>query len=278
MELNKPMEVAIVIGHHPCFHMAAVSRLEGPGGEMEVAGVLLGEPLSVVKCETVDLYVPAHAEIVIEGIVPQDVLKPEGPYGEWTGYYTGFGDRPVINVTAITMRKDAIYLDLFNAHTEHNIIGAFPRIGSIFRKTREAVPSVKAVNIPLSGGQGSYCYISLKKSCEGEPKQAAFAALATEPNIAEVIVVDDDIDVYNETEVLWAKATRFDAGRDLIIMPGCLGSHLIPTAYDITHLKHGLMQTKMIVDATKPLPPAYFPERARVPEEIVNKINVDDYL
>lgn len=278
VEINKPMEIAIVIGHHPCFQMAAVSKLEGLGGEMEVAGALLGEPLSVVKCETIGLYVPAYAEIVIEGIVPLNVSREEGPFGEWPGYYTGLGERPVINVTAITMKKDAVYLDLFNAHPEHNLLGALPRMGSILRRTKEAVPSVKAVNLPISGGGRVYCYISMKKNCDGEPKQAAFAALTTEPNITEVVVVDDDINVYNETEVLWAKATRFDASRDLVIMPDCLGSHLIPTAYDITHLKHGVMQTKLIVDATKPAPPTYFPARARVPEEIVDKINVDKFL
>ena len=125
-DLGKPMEVAVVIGHHPAFLMASISKLEGYGGEMEVAGGLMGEPLEVIKGETIDLLVPAQAEIVIEGIVNPELKRDEGPFGEWPRYYTGLGDRCYIKVTAITMRKDAIYQDIMAAHDEHNTLGALP--------------------------------------------------------------------------------------------------------------------------------------------------------
>ena len=118
----------------------------------------------------------------------------------------------------------------------------------------------------------------MNKRSDGEPKQAAFAALSVEPNTKHVILVDDDIDVFNEQEVLWAVATRFEADTDLIIMPNCIGAHLNPTAYDITRLKHGAMQTKLIFDATMPAKPTPFPKRADVPRSIEEKINLAEYL
>ena len=151
-------------------------------------------------------------------------------------------------------------------------------MGSLYRRIKEALPTVKAINLPLSGGGRVRCYISLKKRSDGEPKQAAFAALATVPDIKHVILVDDDIDVFNEKEVLWALSTRFQAHEDLIVMPNCIGSHLIPTAHDITKLKPGVMETKLIFDATIPAPPTYFPCRARVPTEIVDSINPEEYI
>jgi 2,5-furandicarboxylate decarboxylase 1 len=277
-ELGKPMEVAVVIGHHPAFLMASVSKLEGYGGELEVTGGLLSEPLEVVRGETVGLLVPSQAEIIIEGVVNPELKRNEGPFGEWPRYYTGTGDRWYIKVTAITMRKDAIYQDIMAAHDEHNMIGALPRMGSLYRRVREVLPTVKAINLPLSGGGRVRCYISLNKRSDGEPKQAAFAALVTEPNIKHIILVDDDIDVFNEKQVLWALSTRFQAHEDLIVMPNCIGSHLIPTAYDITKLKHGVMETKLIFDATKPAPPTPFPIKAEVPPAIAENINPEEYI
>jgi 2,5-furandicarboxylate decarboxylase 1 len=277
-ELGRKMEVAVVIGHHPALLLASVSKLEGFGGEYEVAGALIQEPLEVIKGETVDIMVPAQAEIVIEGEVDPEVKRPEGPFGEWPHYYTGTGDRWFIKVKAITMRRDAIYQTVFGAHNEHNVIGAVPRMGSLLRRVKGALPTVKAVNLPLSGGGRAICYISLKKRSDGEPKQAAFAALSAETDIKFVVLVDDDIDVFNEQEVLWAVATRFQADKDLIIMPYCLGAHLNPSAYDITRLKHGVMETKLILDATKPAPPTPFPPKADVPKEMLDKIELEKYL
>jgi 2,5-furandicarboxylate decarboxylase 1 len=277
-ERNQPMDFAIAIGHHPGALMGAISRFPGVGGEYEGSGGLLGEPLELVKGETVDLLVPARAEIVVEGQIHPTELRQEGPFGEWPRYYTATGPKPVMQVTAITLRKRPIYLDIFAAHPEHNIVGGLPRMGSVYRRVREVVPSVKAVNMPMSGGARAHCYISMKKNTDGEPKLAAFAALMTENNIKLVILVDDDIDVFNEPEVLWAVATRFEADRDLIVMPYCLGGQIFPTAYDWTRNNPGKMNTKVIMDATKPAPPTPFPERAQVPKEWLDRIDLESYL
>ncbi len=271
---NEPMEVALAIGHHPALNLAAVSKQAGIGQELEIAGAFLNEPLEVVKAETVGLLVPARAEIIIEGIVPPKKRHYEGPFGEWPHYYYKEGEQPYIEVTAITMRKNPIYQCIHSAHFEHNIIGAAPRLGSLLRRIQEAVPSTTAVNLPLSGAGRSHCYISVKKRAEGEPKQAALAAIVTDPNIKLAIIVDDDVDVFNETQVLWALAMRFQADRDLVIIPNIIGSHLNPTAYGYNRLEKGPMETKLIFDATKPLPPYDFPKEARAPAEVLNKVDL----
>jgi 2,5-furandicarboxylate decarboxylase 1 len=275
---NEAMEVVLAIGHHPALNLAAVSKQSGIGQELEITGAFLGEPLEMVKAETVSLLVPARAEIIIEGIVPPHKRQYEGPFGEWPHYYYKEGDQPFIEVTAITMRKNPIYQSIHSAHFEHNIIGAAPRMGSLYRRIKEAVPSVKAVNLPMSGAARSHCYISLKKLAEGEPKQAALAAFITEPSIKHVIVVDEDIDAFNETQVLWALAMRFQADRDLAIIPNILGSHLNPTAYGHNRMEKGPMETKLIFDATKPLPPYEFPKEAKAPEEVIQKIDLGQYV
>jgi len=271
---NEPMEVALAIGHHPVLNMAAVTKQAGIGQELEVAGAFLGEPLEMVKGETVSLMVPARCEIVIEGIVPPKKRQYEGPFGEWPHYYYKEGEQPFIEVTAITMRKNPIYQSIHSAHFEHNFIGAAPRLGSLFRRIQEAVPSLTGVNMPISGAARAHCYISVKKRAEGEPKQAALAAFVTDPNIKLVIVVDDDIDVFNETQVLWALAMRFQADRDLVIIPNIIGSHLNPTAYGHNRLEKGTMETKLIFDATKPLPPYEFPKDAKAPEEVIKRVDL----
>lgn len=275
-EHNEPMPVAIVIGHHPAMYMGAVSKIYGIGGEMEAMGGFLQEPLEVVQGETIPMTVPARAEIVIEGWIHPGKRHYEGPFGEWPKYYSKDGDQPYIEVSAITMRKDAIMQELFNAHAEHLTIGALPRMGSLYRQIKGVVPHTTAVNLPYSGCGRIYCYISIKKRSDGEPKQAAFAALATEPNIKHVYIVDEDIDVFNENEVLWALATRFEADRQLITLPNCMGSHLVPTSYDHDRLKKGNMQTKLIFDCTKPAPPVKFPVKAEVPKGVWEKVDLAD--
>ncbi|MEX2547977.1 MAG: UbiD family decarboxylase domain-containing protein [Chloroflexota bacterium] len=279
-ELGKPAEIALVISHHPAVLMGAVSKLEGIGGELEVAGGLMGEPLEMVRAKTVDLEVPARAEIIIEGIIDTDPEKTqvEGPFGEYPRYYTRVGPQPYIQITAITMRAKPIFVDVFNAHTEHSILGALPRMGSIYRRVKEAMPSVTAVNLPLSGMSRSHLYISMKKRVVGEPKIAAVAALAVDPLLKHVFVVDDDVDVFNEVDTLWAMATRFQADRDLTMLPNFLGGHLNPVTYGYHREEKGPMETKLIFDMTKPAPPETFPPMCRVPPDVVARVQPESVL
>ena len=275
-ESKTPLQVAMIIGHHPAFLMAGISKLSEIGGELDVASGVMGEPLEVVKGETVDLPIPARAEVVIEGVIEDPTaVEEEGPFGEWPKYYSGKRITPWITPTAIYMRKDAIFEDIIAAHNEHTILGALPRMGSILHRVKGALPTVKAVNLPVSGCGRCHLYISLKKGAEGETKQAAFEALAADPNIKLIICVDDDVNVFNEEEVLWALATRFQADKGLIVMPNCIGSHLNPSAYDYTRTKRGVMETKLILDATRPLPPIEFPPKATAPAEVYRRLTFE---
>lgn len=279
-EMNQEMPVAIIVGHHPAVVMGTISRIPGIGGEYEEAGALLGEPLELVRCETSDLLVPARAEIVIEGVIKPGDYAEEGPFAEWPGHYTEQGPKPVITVTAITMRNDAIFYDVFAGHREHQVLGSLPRMGSIFRRVRQVIPGLKAVNVPAHVRM--HCYISFRKHNDAEVKKAAFAALLTEPeNLKTIILVDDDIDVFNEPEVMWAVGTRFRADRGLHVIPDWSGpGGLNPSGWDYFPDGHRepRMMPAVIIDATKPAPPAQFPPRALVPEDAVNAVDLDRIL
>jgi len=279
-EMKQPMPVAIVIGHHPAVVMGTVSRIPGMGGEYDEAGGLLEESLELVKCETSDLMVPARAEIVIEGVIEPGDYAEEGPFAEWPGHYTEHGPKPVIRVKAITMRKDAIFYDVFAGHREHQVLGSLPRMGSIYRRVEQVIPGITAVNVPAHVRM--HCYISFKKRNDAEVKKAAFAALLTEPeNLKMIVLVDDDINVFNEPEVMWAIGTRFRADKGLHVIPDWSGpGGLNPAGWDYfpDGHKEARMMPAVIIDATKPCAPAEFPPRAVVPEEFVNAVDLDRIL
>jgi 2,5-furandicarboxylate decarboxylase 1 len=279
-ELNQPMEVAIVIGHHPGLMMGAVSRLPGIGQEFAEAGALMDEPVELVRARTVDLPVPARAEIVIEGVIQPGAQAFEGPFGEWPGHYTAEGDKPYIDVSAITMRRDAIYYDVVAAHREHVVLGSLPRMGSVYRRVKEVVPGVRQVNVPAHSRM--HCYVSIKKTADAEAGRAGYAALLTEPqNFRMIVVVDDDIDVFNDGEVQWAIGTRFHADTDLVMVPTIGGpGGLSPVGYNFGPNGEKTPRPSMaiIVDATKPAPPAQYPPRAQVPTETVRQVDLDALL
>jgi len=275
-ERGEPAPIAIAIGHHPAVVMGAVCRLPGIGGEFDAAGGLLGEAVEVTRAETSDLPVPARAEIVIEGEVIPYERRHEGPFGEWPGHYTAEGPKPVIRVTAITMRRSPIYYDVFSANREHLVLGSLPRMGSIYRNVKAIVPGLRAVNVPAHSRM--HCYLSISKTRDAEVKKAAFAALNTEPeNLKMIVVVDDDINVFNDGDVLWAIGTRFDAARDLLVIPRWSGpGGLLPVGWEYHQdgTRTPRMITATIIDATKPLPPAAYPPRAVVPAAAVDAASV----
>ncbi|SFI98715.1 2,5-furandicarboxylate decarboxylase 1 [Paenibacillus sp. UNC496MF] len=270
-KMGKPAPIAIALGHHPGFVMGSVSRVQGIGGEYEAAGALMGEALELVQAETSDLLVPAHAELILEGEILPDEDHVEGPFGEWPGHYLGGGSVPTIRITRITHRNHAIFQDIVASSREHLVVGGVPRSGSIYQTVKQAVPSLKTVHVPFYARM--HCYISLHKEREADVKKAAFAALNTEQeNLRHIVVVDDDIDVFKGEEVAWAIGTRFDAERDLLVIPRWNGpGGLLPTnwEYNAEGKNTPRMSSAAIVDATKPAPPVVFPKRAVVPREFV---------
>jgi len=274
---REPLEAVTFIGHHPSCYLATQSKLPFGTEEYAIMGGLLGEPLEVVKCETVDLVVPAYAEIAIEGRILPDKRKLEAPFGEYTWYYGTERSSPAFEVTAITHRKDAIYQHIFAAHPEHNLCGLLGREAVLYKRVKAVIPSVKAVHLPIGGLCRFTAYVSIKKEFEGAGKLAALAALSSDAFIKLAIVVDDDVNVYNDKEVLWAIATRTQADRAIFMVPDAAVSRLDPSAYSIkSRIEKDGINTKWAIDATKPVGIS-FAERAEVPEGWQN-LNLKDYL
>lgn len=267
---DEPLEIAIILGVHPAFAIGALSLAPFEVDEYDVIGGMLREPVPLVKCETVDLEVPANAEIILEGKILPHVREDEGPFGEYSGHSVGVDKHHVIEITAITQRKKPIYQDIFTGHSEHRLMGAIPRESAIFKAVKAAVPGTRAVHMPVSGCCRFHCYISLDKRSEGEIKSAILAALAADLYLKLVVVVDADVDVYNEREVLWAMANRFQADRDILVIPNCQGSEIDPSA------KKGGITAKMAIDATQK--GKDLPQRLRVPQEVAERIKLEDYV
>ena len=274
-ERGERMPAAICVGVHPALVIAANCRGALEDNELEAAGGLLGEPVEMVQAETLPIEVIARSELVIEGFVHPDRLVEDGPFGEYTGYYGSKQTVPLMEVTAITMRDKALFHDIFAGHPDHNA-GPLATEANILRTVKQFVPSVTAAHSPRCGSF-YHVYISIKKRVEGQGKLAGIAALVAHPNIKHVIVVDDDIDVLNEHEVLWAVATRFQADTGLTLSPFTTGATLDPTAYGEIRSEDGNMTTKMVIDATKPLGRS-FPERVAVPRDVMERIDLRDLL
>jgi|SRR5690625_4349153 len=275
---DEPLEIAIVIGHYPTFYMASQYRGSLDVDEIEVAGGLAQEPIRMCPAETLDMNVPADAEIVIEGKLLPHVRKPEGPFGEFSWYMGPGHDAHVVEVTAITRRSDAIYQDVFNAHPEHNLIGMVGREAGILSQVKQNVPTVQAVSMPFSACCRFAAYVSIKKEYDGQARNAALTALGADPFVKLCIVVDDDIDPHDEMRVMWAVATRVRADKDVIVIPETYTCELDPTAYSIEDdTKDGALNAKWIIDATKPvgLP---FQEVADVPEDVWRNIDLDAFF
>ncbi len=244
---DQPLPIACVIGHHPAYYLGNCVLTGITEDEYESIGGLMGEPLRLVASETFGdkLLVPADAEMIIEGRVLPHERGAEGPFGDFTGLYGPPTDSPIVEITAITHRRDAICMDIFAGPPDHLLLGAIPKEGSIYRKVQSVVPTVTGVCLPISGAGRFHCYISIDKRCEGEAKLAAMAALTASELIKHVIVVDEDINVYDEEEVLWAVATRVDAATDIAIINHVKGSRLDPV-----HPSED-WGSKLIIDACK---------------------------
>ena len=243
---GEDLPVAVVIGVDPATLLASQAILPLNADELEVAGALQGAPLPVVRCVTNPVKVPAEAEIVIEGRLLPHERAPEGPFGEFPQYYGPAGDRPVLVVDAVTRRSDAIFHTIVPAAMEHLLLGAIPREASLLSLLRRSFPSVLDVHLPVGGVCRYHLHVQIRKRWDGEPRNIMMGAFAGHADIKQVVVVDEDVDVHDPEAVEWAVATRFQAGEDLVVVPGAQGSRLDPSARDGRVDKMGL-------DATRPL-------------------------
>ncbi len=272
------VDAAIVIGHHPALGMASQQRSGLGEFELDFMGALLGEPVDLVHCDTVDVVVPADAEIVIEGHLRTDQWADDGPFGDYWLYYAPPKPARVFEVTAITHRRDAIFHDVFNVGPEHLVLFSLGMEGVVFSQLKQLVPQVTAINVPVCGS-GNLVYVQIKKDLDGQGVNAALAALGAY-RFKCAVVVDEDVDIYDDGQVLWAMMTRTQADQSFFTVPGSYISRVDPTGYPAWQTgERGprLLSTRLGVDATKPMDPA-FPEVAEPPRDLWRRLDLRDYL
>jgi 2,5-furandicarboxylate decarboxylase 1 len=222
---NEPVPVAYAVGSHPADFLAAMTALPSVD-ELAVVGAIRGAPVPVVKCVTSDIYVPADAEYVIEGYLdPAGHVEPEGPFGEYVGYYGVVKRNPVLHVTAITRREDALYQTLTISgrtlmHTDTTQLSALKTEAAAWAALMASVREPLAVCATPSSGGMYNVRVSLRQRVPGDAKNAIAAVFGSHAEAKHVFVFDPDIDVFSDAEADWAFATRFQADRDLIAGSG----------------------------------------------------------
>ncbi len=246
---GEALPAVIALGTHPIHYMGSMAYHYPPGvRKYEIIGALFGEPYRVVQCGTADLEVPAGAEIVIEGEILAEAREPEGPFSEFTGYASYRSTENVFVAKRIQMRRDAIFHSVASGTAgDHILVSSISREAEILNALRRNLPNVGAVHVPLCTVGALMAIVSMKKTAEGQPKQAIMAALGTEFYVKCVVVVDEDVDIFNLSDVMWAVMTRTHADRDITFIPGAMGAILDPTSDPEDHTL-----TKIGIDATKP--------------------------
>jgi 4-hydroxy-3-polyprenylbenzoate decarboxylase/2,5-furandicarboxylate decarboxylase 1 len=266
--LGKGLPIAIAIGTDPVLPLATQWMAPYGTDELALAGALRGEPVEVVKAETVDLEVPATAEIVIEGTVLANVRDIEGPFGEVSGYYTPSNAKPVIEVSAITHRNNPLYQAALTGMptTENHILKQLPLEATYYWQLKKEFPGVTAVHFPAAGTVGMTCVIAMKQAYECEARSLIAAMIGTRRNKI-TIVVDDDVDIFDMEKVWWAITTRTQADEDVIVFPRVVATAMDPS---VRKLRVG---SSLGIDATKPFGQP-FPEMVRVPG--ADRVSLDD--
>jgi UbiD family decarboxylase len=265
---GEALPVAFAIGVHPAIALGCLAIGPIDEDERSIMGALLGEPLELIQCETSDLLVPAHAEMILEAEILPKERTSEGPFGEFTGYSLGERQREVVKVRAITHRKDAIFQDICVGHLDHLMLSTTPIEANLYRAVRAMVPSVKAVRVPAP----FTCYVSIEQRISGQAKNVILAVLGADLYMKRVVVVDHDVDIFNDRQMSWAMATRCQPDRDIAIITNARGSDLDPST------KEDGYTAKWGVDATaKPSLAAYTP-RHRIPREVWQRINLKNFL
>ncbi len=270
---RQDLRCAYWIGHHPAACLGAQARVALDESHFEAAGGLMGEPLRLVPSETLgdDFLIPADAEIVIEGIMPHGQRKTEGPFGEALGYFGPQQLNPFMKVTAVTRRKNAFFHDLFVGHADPltGINSAYVE-AQVYEAVKAVVPSIQMVYRPPFAL--TQIWIRIRKRKEGEATDALLAALATSEYTKQAFVFDDDINIFDEREVLWAMSTRTQWDTAITLARNARASGLDPLASDENST------TKVGIDCTKPAPPAPFAKRLYIPDAVRERITLTDFI
>jgi 2,5-furandicarboxylate decarboxylase 1 len=222
---KEPVPIAYAVGSHPADFIAAMTALPNVD-ELAIVGAVRGQPVPVVRCVTNDIYVPADAEYVIEGYLdPAGHVEPEGPFGEYVGYYGVVKRNPVLHITAITHREDALFQTLTIggralARTDTAQLSAMKTESAAWAALMASVREPLAVCATPSSGGMYNVRVSLRQRVPGDAKNAIAAIFGSHAEAKHVFAFDPDIDVFSDAESDWAFATRFQADRDLIVGSG----------------------------------------------------------
>jgi len=246
-EQGRRLEIAVVLGPDPGTVLGACARVPHDREKYAIAGALLGGPLRLTRCQTVDLLVPATAECVIEGYIEPDEFATEAPFGEFPGCYGGRMRVPVMTVTAITHRRDPIYQTVLTGFpvTEDHLLNWVPMNAVVYEDARRVCPGVIDVTV-----RGNYVYdtvVKLRKRQQTEPWNVISAVLAGNAQAKFCVVVDEDVNIFDDREVGWAVSTRAQPATDMHIYPVMVGAPLDPSAPLVRQT------SKLGIDATKPV-------------------------
>ncbi len=243
---GKELKIAICIGAPVEAMISAALSVDFGTDELTIASAMHkaghGSPLKVAKCDN-GLVVPADCEYVFEGRITAETC-PEGPFVDIAGTYDEIRDQPVVKIDRVWSKKDPIFQLLLPGGYEHFLLMGVPREPVIFRTVRQAVPNVRNVRLTEGGCCWLNGVVSITKNKEGDGKNAIMAAFTGHSSMKNVIIVDDDIDIFNDREVEWAVATRMQADK-MLLVEGAAGSSLDPSAHGTTW--------KVGYDATIPL-------------------------
>ena len=273
-EKREPLPVAVVIGADPGTILAAVTPVPDTLSEYQFAGLLRGKKVELVDCKTVPLKVPAEAEIVLEGHVSLDEYGDEGPYGDHTGYYNSVERFPVFKISAITMRKNPIYLSTFTGRPpdEPSVLGE--GLNEVFVPLlQQQFPEIVDFWLPPEGCSYRVAVVSIKKAYPGHGRRVmmgVWSFLRQFIYTKFIIVVDDDINARDWKDVIWAMSTRMDPARDIMVVENTPIDYL-----DFASPESGL-GGKLGLDATNKMPPETHREwgqQIRMDQDIIDKVS-----
>ncbi len=262
---GRALPVAVLLGSPPAVGLAGAAAIPAGTSELVLAERIAGRRLPMRRCATIDLDVPAEAEMVIEGEILPGVRRPEGPFGEWQDYYVPVTNNHVLRVHRVTARQDAVFHAICSGSTEELTLSAIPNAALIYQAIRAFDPSVKDV---VCYPSPQFCVVQIRKRYEGQPQKAMLGAMGAETNrLLYCVVVDEDVDIHDLRDVVWAMSTRCRPDRGVV---------QIPNVPSFARDPHQIHWGRLGIDATAPLEWASEFERKRYPG--LEAIRLEDYL
>ncbi len=263
--MGRPLEAALLIGPPPEMFLAAAAPVPYDADELTVAARLAGRPFDMRPCRHLDLMVPAETEIVVEGRFLAGERRPEGPFGEFMGYYVPVGDNAVFEVLGVTWRPQPVFHSILCGSPEEVLTLELSIAANIFQRINATLPGILDVAcMPFV----LHTVVKIRQQYEGHARQVLLAAMGAEPTwVKACTVVDEDVDIHDMDDVMWATLTRARPDRDVIIVPG------VPSFYRDPHADHW---GRLAIDATAPFARRHAFERKRIPGAA--EVDLGDYL